>query len=356
MLKGWEYFLGHHHTGAHPAAGSGPGSAPDAQGSSTTDNGALGLLLASAAFSTIALQLFVWPSPSTRPPSPRSGMCRPRCCIAGAALSSPLVAAPAAPARRPSLEKMIQRKCGRVRLAMELLVRPDRRMALLVPFQILFGAMSALLIVYVNGNIVKTDIGTDAIGYFTAILAGTAALCSPALASFRSKRSSMLAGCGAFAGEAVLLLSLPSSLLITHSWAILTPIYTLHGVGRAVFESANKAVIADHFGDTGDSEAAFANVIVFSGASSALGLFVFPTLSATVTLALCIALAAVAAAGIVVAQSRREKTASNSASPNLSKMRFHTCCPPGRFSLKSISLSGPLAGGSRSPSRSAAYK
>ena len=190
---------------------------------------------------------------------------------------------------------------------MELLARPDRRMVLLVPFQILFGAMSALLIVYVNGNIVKTDIGTDAIGYFTAILAGTAALCSPALASFHSKRSSMLAGCGAFAAEAVLLLSLPSSLLTSHSWAILTPLYTLHGVGRAVFESANKAVIADHFGDTGDSEAAFANVIVFSGASSALGLFVFPTLSATVMLALCIALATIAAAGIVVAQSRREK-------------------------------------------------
>ena len=64
---------------------------------------------------------------------------------------------------------MIQRKCGRVRLARELLARPDRRMVLLVPFQILFGAMSALLIVYVNGNIVKSDIGTDAIGYFTMV-------------------------------------------------------------------------------------------------------------------------------------------------------------------------------------------
>lgn len=63
--------------------------------------------------------------------------------------------------------------------------------------------------------------------------------------------------------------------------ATLIFVYMLHGVGRGIFESTNKAVIADFFGD--HAPAAFANVIWSSGGASALGFFMFPLLSGDAT-------------------------------------------------------------------------
>ena len=49
------------------------------------------------------------------------------------------------------------------------------------------------------------------------------------------------------------------------------------GVGRGIFESTNKAVVADFF--AADAPAAFSNVIWSSGGASAMGYFLFQNIS-----------------------------------------------------------------------------
>ena len=59
-------------------------------------------------------------------------------------------------------------------------------------------------------------------------------------------------------------------------WGIVF-IYILAGSGRAVFEGTNKATFADFF--PRDKEAAFANSVVFSGGSAAIGFLILPHIS-----------------------------------------------------------------------------
>ena len=48
----------------------------------------------------------------------------------------------------------------------------------------------------------------------------------------------------------------------------------LHGVGRSCFEGMNPAIYADYF--AADSSAAFGNIVLFVGVSSASTFFAFP--------------------------------------------------------------------------------
>ena len=198
----------------------------------------------------------------------------------------------------------------RLLIAVELLRRPNRYMLLLAPFQIAFGFMSALLIVFINGSVAKDDVGTDAIGYLTAVLAGVAALLSPVFATLGATRGVgktpvMLLGAGAWLLEATLLRAISPGALMAAGWAGLVPLYVLHGVGRVVYETTNKAMVADLFGETGDTEAAFANVIVFTGSSSAVALFLFPSLGHDQLASVCIGTLAFAALCLVALQRRR---------------------------------------------------
>jgi hypothetical protein len=198
----------------------------------------------------------------------------------------------------------------RLLIAVELLRRPNRYMLLLAPFQIAFGFMSALLIVFINGSVAKDDVGTDAIGYLTAILAGVAALLSPVFATLGAtkgvgKTPVMLLGAGAWLLEATLLRAISPGAFMAAGWAGLVPLYVLHGVGRVVYETTNKAMVADLFGETGDTEAAFANVIVFTGSSSAVALFLFPSLGHDQLASVCIGTLAFAALCLVALQRRR---------------------------------------------------
>ena len=198
----------------------------------------------------------------------------------------------------------------RLLIAVELLRRPNRYMLLLAPFQIAFGFMSALLIVFINGSVAKDDVGTDAIGYLTAILPGVAALLSPVFATLGAtkgvgKTPVMLLGAGAWLLEATLLRAISPGAFMAAGWAGLVPLYVLHGVGRVVYETTNKAMVADLFGETGDTEAAFANVIVFTGSSSAVALFLFPSLGHDQLASVCIGTLAFAALCLVALQRRR---------------------------------------------------
>ena len=75
---------------------------------------------------------------------------------------------------------------------------------------------------------------------------------------------------------AAAVLGLGVARLESMGWGIVF-IYILAGSARAVFEGTNKATFADFF--PRDKEAAFANVVVFSGGASSIAFLVFPRIS-----------------------------------------------------------------------------
>jgi MFS family permease len=62
-------------------------------------------------------------------------------------------------------------------------------------------------------------------------------------------------------------------------WAILVPLYLLQGLGRACYEGTNRALYADFFPN--NSAAAFSNIVMANGVSSALLFFVKSALPKT---------------------------------------------------------------------------
>jgi hypothetical protein len=58
-------------------------------------------------------------------------------------------------------------------------------------------------------------------------------------------------------------------------WGFIVPYFMLHGVARGVWESTNKAVVADYFTDQDTRETAFATIYATSGLAGALGYLFF---------------------------------------------------------------------------------
>ena len=56
------------------------------------------------------------------------------------------------------------------------------------------------------------------------------------------------------------------------------PLYVLQGLGRGIFESTNKAVIADYCPGA-KAESGFANFVILSGSASTLMFFLIPILT-----------------------------------------------------------------------------
>jgi len=67
---------------------------------------------------------------------------------------------------------------------------------------------------------------------------------------------------------------------------LLSLIYTLHGIGRSTFEGTLRAEFVDMFRD--EIEGAFANIVFFSGASSAIGYCLSTGLSCSNTSEYCV--------------------------------------------------------------------
>lgn len=188
------------------------------------------------------------------------------------------------------------RPADRILGALRLLLR-DRRMACLTPQNMAFGMGTALVTLHVN-RVVKTALGGSNVGYMAAITVAVAAVFSALTPLsrflFRTKLPVMLVGSSAFAAIAVVAAVMSKQDLVKLHWALCF-IYVLRGLGRGVYESANKAVVADFFGD-GDRPSAFANVGLQAGLSSTIAYSVFPFLSQR---AMGIVTAAIATAGIV---------------------------------------------------------
>lgn len=163
----------------------------------------------------------------------------------------------------------------------------------LAPTEMVFGFSAALMNSWVNGELVSCEkgcVGKEYIGYFGTLTAVTAALASSFAGwytsqneggLFRGKTPMMLGGNGAFGVLGLLVLALPVTSFYG-SFALLIPLYFLQGLGRGIFESTNKAVIADYCpGDR--SEAGFASFVIFSASASIIMFFIIPALKAART-------------------------------------------------------------------------
>merc|ERR1712072_867860 len=160
-------------------------------------------------------------------------------------------------------------------LALKLLFS-DPKMLLLLPFEFTFGFSASLLNGFVSPKVTKNVLGSADIGWVSGIIAGIACIVSALGGGFIKKTGAkwplMLAGSLCFIGMA-----LPFVFEDALKWKEdevsaywkLSLVYIAQGVGRGIFESTNKAVVADFFST--DAPAAFSNVIWSSGGASAVG-------------------------------------------------------------------------------------
>ncbi len=162
------------------------------------------------------------------------------------------------------------------------LVYKDKRMALIVPFQLAFGFTSSFVPYYVFGTVIadSPNLGETYIGLLSAIIVFIGAITSiPAsyLSNLYGKLVVVIVGgfCFAAAGFAFFLTSDES----LGTWSYIIPLVVIYGIGRGVWESTNKAAIADFFVESPDLvTSAYASTAFFAGYGSAMGFFTFASL------------------------------------------------------------------------------
>ena len=99
-------------------------------------------------------------------------------------------------------------------------------------------------------------------------------------------------------------------------WGVLV-FYVCMGVGRAVYESTNKAIFADFFPDPDKSPGVFANVFVFSNGASATA-FILGALDKTdVELYILLVFAALTFPGFLLANALVQRAEARGQSSNL---------------------------------------
>jgi len=166
------------------------------------------------------------------------------------------------------------------------------RILLLAPFNMAFGLQTALVAETMNDVLATEGLGALAVGILTSVTVGIAALLASPLSAFRDRKVTVMNSASVcFVLENILFgiylyVDLPTLYQGTRwqGWLLMLLPYALQGVGRAAYESVNKALTADIFAK--DSEAAFANILLQSGFSSALFFFVLPSLPWGVSLCL----------------------------------------------------------------------
>ena len=190
------------------------------------------------------------------------------------------------------------------------LLTSDIKMILLYPNNMAFGFSSAFVSYYANGTLVKSCVNTDDmnyIGYFAALVALIAGVSCPIFSLitrnvFRgNKMFVMILGIVAISVEMLvyMLYDLNREDLVRGEKICnardLVVLYLLHGIGRGVWESTNKAVVLDFFPNS--VTAAFANILVANGLASTVGFFIYeaepklkddPFAMTTLTFSLCL--------------------------------------------------------------------
>jgi len=169
----------------------------------------------------------------------------------------------------PILEKLTS--------ALRLLVN-NPKMKYMIAMNAIFGFSAAFLTVYVTGQVVHFTVGDDYGGVLTAVPAGVASIMSLVfgrLAKVTGKGPILILGALTFMTMASFFLVNTDTM--SWGWTSLLIVYSLMGIGRATFEGTLRATFADFFAH--DKEGAFANIILQSGLSSALGFLGFPHLT-----------------------------------------------------------------------------
>lgn len=180
----------------------------------------------------------------------------------------------------------------------------DPKLWLLQTTNITFGFGAAWLAGYVGPNILSVALKSSFIGFAGAILSGLAAVLSWVLAPLAGRlgKGPVLA-LGSLAFFSIGIFSKWIGNPSTWGWGA-TVFYIFMGIGRAVYESTNKAIIADFFpGD--QSPGAFANVFVFGNAASSIAFMLAASQNTSVELYLLLIFAALTVPSFIAASHLR---------------------------------------------------
>lgn len=149
----------------------------------------------------------------------------------------------------------------------------DSKMKYMIGLNATFGFTAAFLSSYVNGEILPValnDPDSKYIGVFTSWASAVAAAMSLLFGKISphcGKGPILIGGAICFFFVVFPFLLQPDG--TKYNWQMLLLIYSFQGTGRATFESTLKATFADFF--PYEKEGAFANIILQSGLSGAIG-------------------------------------------------------------------------------------
>lgn len=164
----------------------------------------------------------------------------------------------------------------------------DPRLWALQCTNLAFGFAAAWMAGYVGRQILSKALSSTFIGFAGAMSSALASIVSMVLAPAAVKFGK---GLVLFLGSACFILIGLLSLLANPNWGLGAIVfYVLQGIGRAVYESTNKAIFADTF--PGEKSAgAFANVFVFGTGASATAFVLGATGGSTLEMYLMVAFA-----------------------------------------------------------------
>jgi hypothetical protein len=198
------------------------------------------------------------------------------------------------------------------------------KMGLLIPTQLAFAVVAAFLGAWITPQVLGKAIGNDVIGYFLGIIAAVAALTSFAAGHFIKHTNEqwpmMVLGAAAFACV-VIPFALEADPAHYDVWKVVL-VYAAQGAGRGIYESTNKAVVAEFFVD--DAPSAFANILWTNGLASAICYAVFPSMGAahpSRVAFVCLSTVALGVGGYLCALSLQQRELRGVSAPSIRSSR-----------------------------------
>jgi len=169
------------------------------------------------------------------------------------------------PEAKPEEKAALSKLSGTVRLW------SDVRIWLLSPTNITFGVASAFLNGYFNANVAKKVLGPTYIGYLSALTVIVSWAVTKLYGTLGQRYGNIVPiSIGAFSFACIPFFLYISDPMGWGGWIVI--FYVFQGSGRAVYESANKAIFADTFKGA-DVEGAFANCVLQMASASAICFF-----------------------------------------------------------------------------------
>lgn len=151
----------------------------------------------------------------------------------------------------------------------------DPKMICMVPFNLVFGLAASFRASFVSSEVVRIALDDNKSMYVgelsavTAVVAAVMSLIFGRISHVIGKGTILVIGSASFFLVAFPFVLFPD--LTRWGWASVLCVYTLQGIGRSTFEGTLKAEFADFF--SYEKEGAFANIVLQSGLSNALGFF-----------------------------------------------------------------------------------